>query len=98
MATLRAYKCQDCGLTATVSGGEDALFSGPTNTFYCKSCETLQDIVLPLVRPSLDAPIENNCSSCNSTHLVEWSSLKPCPRCNGSLALDPTDNFVIDAD
>jgi uncharacterized paraquat-inducible protein A len=98
MATLRAYKCEDCGLNAIVSGGPDALFAGPTNTFYCESCETLQDIVQPLVLLSLDAPIENNCSHCRSTHLVEWSSNNPCPRCNGTLKLDPTEKYVIDAD
>lgn len=98
MATLRPYKCIDCGLMANISGGPDRLFSGSTSTCYCQKCEALYDILTPLELAFIDSSPDKKCPNCHSTQLVVWSNNEPCPRCGGNLEIDASNNFIIDAD
>ncbi len=95
MASLKTYKCKECGLEAEVSGGPDALFSGNTDTYFCKNCDTLSDILEPFI--TVDKTNSKECPSCQSTNLVKWSDGQPCPKCGERLAVDPN-GFITTAD
>ncbi len=46
MATHCSFICNQCHYQCMVSGGEDALFSGPTVTCSCSHCNELLDVSL----------------------------------------------------
>ncbi len=87
MATLKSYKCKRCGLEAEVSGGPDALFAGNTDTYFCKNCDALSDILEPFI--TFDERDHKECPDCQSTNLVKWAEGQPCPKCRGNLEVDP---------
>ncbi len=71
MARLHAYKCEDCGLEALIAGGPSMLFAGYTNTYYCKECETLSDIVESEYPRLVEIENKINCPNCQSTRLIQ---------------------------
>lgn len=88
------FKCNDCGLTAEVSGGPDSGFYIETRTFWCSKCESLQDVTVkkdqsdspyPPLTPQFTA-VTPTCHQCNSHGLSEWRSGQPCPKCGGSVS------------
>ncbi|EJC1212004.1 hypothetical protein MX350_004524 [Vibrio parahaemolyticus] len=84
MAILNVYKCTSCGLTGLVSGGRDALMSGPTQTYYSPEADELIDELLPGF-PHLDL----DCKEPVESHkLIPWSKGEPCPKCGGLIELD----------
>lgn len=87
------FRCDDCGLTAEVSGGPDSGFYVETRTFWCSACEHLQDVAVkkdqtdspyPPLSPEFKAVIPR-CHECKSDNLADWQSGQPCPRCRGSM-------------
>jgi hypothetical protein len=95
MGTRRGYLCENCGLAACVSGGRDRGFRAFTETFYCPSCQTLQDVSMTGLPagPGDDRPrLENttpSCRKCGGVALVPWRRDQACPRCEGRMGEDP---------
>lgn len=106
-----SYCCKDCGLGATVSGGDDIGFYVRTQTRYCPKCETLVDVctelwckeplpgLLPQKRLQEMHDLEHSfgqCHLCKSLTESVWCHGDPCPRCGG--VVEATGKQVIDWD
>lgn len=100
MGFSQSYRCNSCGLGATVSGGVDVGFYVQAQTRYCNKCETLVDVatdlwckdllpeLLPKDRLNEMLEIENKygqCHKCNSRLETVWCSGDPCPKCQGNV-------------
>ena len=100
-----------CGLSATVSSGDDIGFYVKTQTRYCSKCETLIDVcvdlrckdMLPDLMPEEQADemlkLENKygfCQNCELLTEIVWRSGDPCPRCGGTV--EKTDDELVDWD
>lgn len=98
MGCRRPYRCDSCGLRATVSGGKDIGFYVETETRYCPDCQALDDVairlwckeMLPGLLPSsrVDDLLESEerfgrCPSCGRAGGQAWVANSPCPRCGG---------------
>lgn len=94
MATLRPYKCSTCDLKATVAGGESAMMSGPTQTFYCSTCETLFDQVVSHLPLPYELETLDECPECRTTNILKWTYGEPCPRCGGNIEIDSDDGIT----
>ena len=100
MGFSQSYRCNHCGLGATVSGGADIGFYARTQTRYCAVCETLVDIctelwcedLLPELLPAerlketLDSESQmEKCHHCGTIAETIWLAGHPCPRCGGEV-------------
>jgi RNA polymerase subunit RPABC4/transcription elongation factor Spt4 len=93
MGMRMAFRCDTCGLSASVSGGPDCGFLVHTDTRYCPSCRALFDVVVSWTNfeghtrtREMEAGIHfNECPSCHSSRLTQWHSGQPCPGCGGNL-------------
>jgi hypothetical protein len=95
MGLTTDYLCENCGLSAFVSGGSDSGFFAFTETFYCPSCQTLQDVLMTRLpagpddnRPRWDNTTPS-CCKCGGVALVPWRRGQACPRCDGPLRENP---------
>ena len=89
------YHCNKCNYSAHISGGHDVGMSVKTNTFLCRRCEEVVDIVIEyLDSETVHKSGVNNCPKCNSDkNIEEWNNKKrPCPKCNGTMII-PTDTI-----
>lgn len=87
------FRCDDCGLSAEVSGGPDRGFYIETRTFWCVDCGILQDITVAKDQSDSPCPplipqftkVGAVCRQCGSNDVAEWHSARPCPKCGGSV-------------
>jgi Zn finger protein HypA/HybF involved in hydrogenase expression len=102
MAQLHGVRCAQCGLKATVSGGRDRGFRFWTETMYCKSCESLSDVLSeyafdPTHPESFpingESPELGKCWKCGGHGLVQWRTGQPCPKCGGKMR--DTGDFIL---
>lgn len=81
------FKCEKCGLAATVSGGPDRGFEAVTDTRFCRPCGEIFDVLIAVIPEA--APEDHThigcCPRCNGTDLMPWKRGEPCPRCGGSV-------------
>lgn len=96
MAVSRMYRCNSCGLSGRVSGGDDRGFSFSTQTRYCPDCEKLMDVRtgeakaprvndLGMFDPDIHPSDDRECPRCHGHRMLAWSVGQPCPRCNGEI-------------
>ena len=96
MGFSQSYRCNSCGLGATVSGGDDCGFSVKTQTRYCGKCKTLVDVAIglpwedPLQQERSNESPKNDdkygqCEKCNSLLEIVWCDGDPCPECGGTV-------------
>jgi protein-arginine kinase activator protein McsA len=81
------YSCQDCGYSASVSGGEDVGMASQTDTGYCARCNELVDYVTKILIDNKRSEWEITagvCETCNTPVKQKWQDGDPCPRCGGS--------------
>ena len=84
MGTWYGYRCQECGYSADVSGGEDVGMSVQTQTGYCLACKKLVDYVTKIQDGDGDQQDVGICDDCKTPVKQKWYSGDPCPRCGGS--------------
>jgi len=105
MGCSQNFRCKSCGLSATVSGGDDHGFYATTQTRYCVKCETLVDVCTKMrssnnsdTATEADAPDDElgKCQHCSASPDITWQAGEPCPRCSG--AVEATGEQVINWD
>lgn len=88
MATLRTYKCNNCGYTVqTEPVGFYALMSGMYYNFKCKKCKTIVSLSSKEIYEMCYSP---RCPECNEENcLSTWNPIEGhCPKCNGEMEVD----------
>lgn len=93
------FTCSGCGLSAMVSGGPDAGFCSVTDTYYCRTCGTLQDVVTcwhPEDDSGNDSTPIPTCDRCGSLDLFTWQEGSPCPACKGIVVKNEADGLLWD--
>jgi Zn finger protein HypA/HybF involved in hydrogenase expression len=95
MGMIQKFVCQDCGLKANVSGGEDRGFYVQTRTMFCQQCRALYDVLVDRTydftnpRPPLtpeEQQLIGRCPECESDALIAWTDGDPCPACGGEIS------------
>lgn len=104
MGTNLTYKCNKCEYNVMTSGGPDYGMTAVTDTYICKSCDTIIDVCVgehgntyskeEALRKKDKSLIDMQyyiCPACKSgENLIKWNKLKrPCPKCNGKMIKDP---------
>jgi predicted nucleic acid-binding Zn ribbon protein len=105
MGTAYTYRCKKCGYEVETSGKLDCGFYAVTDTYICKSCEEIVDVMVGehgdtyTREEARKREMESNldfkfftCPDCGSEdHLVRWdNSKRPCPKCGGRMHIDKT--------
>lgn len=98
MGTLLTYQCNKCGYSTLISGKHDAGMRIITNTFLCKKCENVVDVIVGYregLKP--DKSAIGKCPKCRSgQNLKRWNNNKrPCPKCNGTMKIKPDGEMIM---
>ena len=86
MGNTFEFKCARCGLTAEVSGGDDAGMAVLTTTIVCKTCHRLYDVVtrdLDVSKNPEHLPLR--CPKSAKHKVNRWESGGPCPKCGNPM-------------
>ena len=90
MGTLYVFACSGCDYTAEVSGGADGGFMAKTETMVCRTCREVVDVMVGTNTPELISADElNRCPECEGKDLTPWAESRPCPRCKGTMEVNP---------
>src|SRR5688500_17129756 len=89
MGVKRTWRCENCNYSVVISAGRDSGFSITTNTFVCKACHSLLDLVVESKMTNSGKVIEvkkgQTCRKCTAENFVVWDSVrKECPKCTGT--------------
>lgn len=102
MGNGATYRCTQCGYSATVSGGHDCGFVAVVRTRFCTACRELVDVLVgrygqdgPTGDPLYDKDL-NCCPMCRGNALRDWNTEDPCPRCGGSMNVEPGSQYLWD--
>ena len=90
-------RCDNCGLTGLVDGGDSCGRMAFTTTVYCSACESLSDITTGYregYAEGREAP-QFVCGKCCSGAISKWSRKQPCPRCGGEIGIDPNGESLL---
>lgn len=100
MGCQREYRCDDCGYTAMVAGGEDVGFASIfTQTAVCERCRELVEVYIgnrhnkeQLAEPALRRNQPENekrkymaCPKCRRKVKTLWQGSGPCPKCAAAM-------------
>ena len=103
MGTKYNFKCNKCGYSVVTSGGHDFGMMAVTNTYICKNCKKIVDVIVGEYGVTLtkEAAIDKkkkneidlnfySCPECGSDkHLINWDITKRvCPKCDGYMNED----------
>lgn len=87
MGTTNQFTCDDCGYSASVSGGRDFGFVAVVQTMTCQNCKELVDVLIghhgedgPMGDPEFDKDL-GLCPECDGSHVSVWDAPYPCPKC-----------------
>ena len=89
MGKRYTFKCDYCGYSAEVSGGDDAGMVGTTTTISCGVCRELYDVVVWQVRRQELGTKEPQCPKAKAHPVSIWNYPGACPRCTEPLVPDP---------
>jgi len=90
MGTLYVFACSGCGYSSEVSGGADGGFMAQTETMVCSTCRGVGDVIVGTRSPELISADElNKCPECEGRDLTPWAKSRPCPRCKGTMEVNP---------
>jgi hypothetical protein len=88
MGSRFEFRCNACGYSAEVSGGQDAGFCVLVETIVCNDCEELVDAVIG-ERPGPEGAVRKvtpRCPICGDSEVSPWETGdRPCPKCGGSM-------------
>lgn len=102
MGSTATYLCQQCGLSANVSGGSDRGMGAATETVWCGHCKVLQDVASAVCDSRAyrsagsvwrDVPLR--CAHCEREVVQKWHRKLPCPSCGGTIDIDPGGEFMM---
>ena len=109
MGTLYPFRCNKCGYQVTTSGGHDYGMMAVTDTYICKSCKAIVDVLVGKYGETFskeDIQLKENnsesdlhyyvCPICHSDKQLEkWSKEeRRCPRCEGKMGIISRVNFI----
>ena len=89
MGSCDTYKCGNCGMSATVSGGRSEGMLCFTTTVWCSKCKNMSDIVKEYREEVQGETPPFVCGNCRSKKIIEWNYSQPCPQCGGKIVVDP---------
>jgi DNA-directed RNA polymerase subunit RPC12/RpoP len=110
MGQKSTYRCNLCEYTVLTSGGHDYGFSAVTDTYICRNCREIVDVLVGvdgetytieeaknIKTPNRTSGNFYKCPKCKSDiHIIKWNTKrKPCPRCMGTLILDKEGNYIL---
>ena len=98
MGDRSEHVCGACGYRATVSGGPDAGMQAITDTMACRSCRELVDVLVATHEPDgSEPPVVPRCPNCQAggAALAPWRTGEGCPRCDGTMTVDPGGAFIL---
>ncbi len=91
MGSTYTFCCSGCGYSAEVSGGADYGFVAQTETMICKPCRAVVDVMVGTRDPAqISTDDLNQCPECDGKDLTPWDESRHCPRCNGTMEVNPT--------
>jgi hypothetical protein len=62
----------------------------------CTACRAVVDVIVGTNSPAMISTDEfNQCPGCYGKELTPWGESHPCPRCNGTLEVDPTGPTIM---
>lgn len=105
MGTRYDFHCNDCGLDAKVSGGDDRGRFIATRTMFCTQCKALYDVLIENTEdPTNPIPEDcrlkpddlGKCPKCRNAELTPWKSGERCPRCGGTIETPKYTSGVLD--
>lgn len=92
MAILYTYYCDKCDYCASISGHNDSVFMGITETLVCNECNELSDYI---VGTSFGEKFDITCDTCNNHNFTNWNyKTKPCPKCKIGKMKIPKDGII----
>ena len=103
MGQHTTYKCTNCSYSTLIAGRRDVTMTAVTDTFICRNCKELVDIVVGEFGQLSPIEIDKKnpgytCPNCGSgSHLKKWKPHKrPCPKCGtGKMEIDENGSVVM---